>query len=165
MPSSNITAGILQKLGIISKEFMEIMAQKVSANGLPSKINEHTSATSPKREGSKYSVEVVIDTSDKAAPMAGAFEYGSGEHGEKGEKYPIKAKNPEGDPLHFFWVERDKWFVGEELPYGHPGVKAKPYIAPSIVKIVPKMKDILAEEFKRGYLQGTPKVTVISAKK
>jgi len=107
---------------------------------------------------------VVIDTKPDAAPMAGAFEWGSGVHGTKGEKYPIQAKDPEGN-LVFWWEKRNKWFVGAKLPFGHPGVKARPYIAPSIKDIREPLKKMFAQEIKKQLLLGTPKVTVISAEK
>lgn len=176
MPASNFDALILQKLGMTAREFMDIMAQRVNANNLPKAINDHTSATSPIKDGNKYSVDVVIDTSENAAPMAGAYEYGSGEYGEKGEKYRIEPKNP--DSVLAFPKERT--FLLQQVGRGlaplqsdmyffkyveHPGVAARPFIAPSINVIRERMKKTFAEGMKGAYLSGVPKVTVISAKK
>jgi hypothetical protein len=168
MAFSSFSAGILQKLGVISKEFMELMAETIRSKNAPKKIIEHTSADSPRKQGSKFSVEVKIDTSENAAPMAGAYEYGSGEHGEEGKRYKIPtipgllAIPRERYEAPYFPPERDPVILASVK---HPGVEARPYIAPSIVKIIPRMKKIFAEEYKRQYLMGTPKVTVISAKK
>lgn len=154
---------MLQKLTVVAKEFMDTMARKVKEKGLPKAIIEYTSADSPKKEGNKYSVDVVIDTSENAAPMAGAFEWGSGEHGEKGKRYPIVARNPEEQPLHFFWVEQDRWFKGPIVR--HPGVEARPYIKPSIEESKEKIRKILGKEFKAIILADTKRIEVISAKK
>ena len=160
-------AGMLQKLGVVASKFMEIMAQKVSQNGLPKKITEHTSAKSPQKKGSKYSIDVVIDTRKDAAPMAGAFEWGSGLHGEKGATYSIPG-------MPWLAIPRERWPKFAPPPdvdpvvlskVDHPGVEARPYIEPAIKDIREPFKKMFAEEFKRQVLMGTPKVTVISAKK
>lgn len=158
-------ASILKRLTEVAKDFMEIMAQKVNQNNLPKAINEHTGAESPQKKGSTYSIDVVIDTSEDAAPMAGAYEWGSGVHRTKGTPglYPIAAKDaPE---LVFWWEKRQKWFRGAALPFGHPGVEARPYIRPSIEKIQEPLKQKFAKEIKMQLLRGTPKVTIIDAKK
>ena len=164
---SQFDAGILQKLGVIANEFMSKMAQKVSQNGLPKKITEHTKADPPQKKGSKYSIDIVIDTSKDAAPMAGAFEYGSGEHGESKERYTIPG-------MPFLAIPRERWPKFQPPPdvdpvvlgsVEHPGVEARPYIEPTIKEIRKPFKKMFAEEFKRQYLMGTPKVTVIRAKK
>ena len=167
MPTSNFSAGILQKLSRIAVEFKELMAETIRSKNAPKKIIEHTHIESPQKKSATFSIDVVIDTSDDAAPMAGAYEWGSGEHGEKGEKYTIPG-------MPWLVIPRERWANYNPPPdvdpvilrsVEHPGVEARPYIAPSIVKIIPRMKKTFAQEFKRQYLMGVPKVTVISAKK
>ena len=163
MPTSNVTPGILQKLSQAAKEFTEIMFETIRAKDAPKAIIQHTSIESPQKQGNKYSVDVVIDTSKKAAPMAGAYEWGSGVHGEKGEKYTIPG-------MPWLVIPGERWPEFDSPPailrsVKHPGVEARPYIAPSIVKIKPKIGKMFAKEFKQAYLRGAPKVTVISAKK
>jgi hypothetical protein len=159
-------AGMLKQLGIISKLFMEAMAENIRSKRAPRKIIEHTSATSPKKEGNKYSVEIVIDTSEDAAPMAGAFEWGSGEHGEEGDRYLIpgapwliipRERWPDFEP-----PERDPILMRSVM---HPGVEARPYIKPTIMETRDKFRDILGKEFKAMILADTKKVEVISVKK
>jgi hypothetical protein len=163
-------AGILQKLTEIANEFMEIMAKKVSSDShVPNVINDYTGAESPKKQGNKYSIDVVINTEKGKAPMAGAYEWGSGVHGEKGKEYPI----PEEATGVKFPKERwpqyqppppapDIFFFGQIM---HPGVKARPYIRPSIKDIREPLKKMFAQEIKRQLLMGTPKVTIIRAEK
>lgn len=167
MPTSNFSAGILQKLSKVAKEFTEIMFETIRSKNAPKAIIQHTSIESPQKKGGTFSVDVVINTKEDAAPMAGAYEWGSGEHGDKGEKYTIPG-------MPWLSIPRERWPNYNPPPdvdpvvlssVEHPGVEARPYIAPSIVKIIPKMKKEFAEEFKRQYLMGVPKVTVISAKK
>ena len=167
MPTSNFSAGILQKLALIAREFTDLMAETIRSKNAPKAIIQHTSIESPQKKGGTFSVDVVIDTSDDAAPMAGAYEWGSGVHGDKGQTYTIPG-------MPWLVIPRERWPKYNPPPdvdpvvlrsVEHPGVKARPYIAPSIVKIIPKMKKTFAKEFKQAYLRGVPKVTVISAKK
>lgn len=161
--SATLSAGIMQKLVVVAKEFMVAMEQRENQNNLPRAIAQNTSAESPVKRGNAYSIDVVIDTSEDAAPMAGAYEWGSGVHRTKGTPglYPIEAKNAE--ELHFYWEERQKWFIGVRLPYGHPGVEAKPYIKPTLEESKDEIKRTLGREFKAQILSQTPKVTVINA--
>jgi hypothetical protein len=112
-----------------------------------------------------YEISVIIDL--KKAPQAAAFEYGSGLHRTKGvpSLYPIEAKNPMWQPLHFYWEKGGKWFVGAKLPYGHPGVEAKPYLQPAIDSTRLDFISSLATLVKRAYLDSTVRVEVISAEK
>jgi len=165
--NANLDAGILQKLVVIAQEFYNVMSQTASQKNLPEEIIENTSIKSPKKDGKGYSIDVVIDTSEDAAPMAGAYEWGSGIHRTKGTPYlyPIVAKNAPNERLHFYWEERQKWFIGVRLPYGHPGVQAKPYIKPSLENTKDKIKQTLGKEFKAQILSQTPRVTIIDATK
>lgn len=90
--------------------------------------NIHTSEV--KEEGNQISVEVYVSLND--APDAGAWEYGSGIHRTKGTPglYPIAAKNVPN--LVFWWEKRQKFFVGPALPFGHPGIVARPYLRPAL---------------------------------
>lgn len=99
------------------------------------------------------------------APQARAYEYGSGIHASKGvaEKYPIFPKDKavlafhwpghsadikpsgkyagvlRGGRMVFFFVE-------------HPGVEAKPYIAPAVRDGIKAMKKSLAKAFKNAFV-------------
>jgi len=81
-----------------------------------------------RKDGGRYSIEVSVSL--KKAPEAGAYEYGSGIHATRGTPgtYPIVAKNAPN--LVFWWEKKDKWFVGSSV--NHPGVAARPYLAPAV---------------------------------
>lgn len=90
------------------------------------KTNINVTPVEDTPEGKKITVYVPL----AEAPEARAYELGSGIHGEFGTTYPINAKNVPN--LVFFWQKKDKWFVGPHVD--HPGVAAKPYLAPAVAK-------------------------------
>jgi len=100
--------------------------------------------------GGNYYGSIIIDLN--IAPEARAFEFGSGIHATKGEvkKYPIKAKNVPN--LVFWWANQGKWFVGPELPIGHPGVAPNPYLRPAIDDYKNEMKERLKSAFKKSFV-------------
>jgi hypothetical protein len=137
------------------------IAEKAKDNASWSKsIPDAIGVGKAEKTATGYKVDVTVDLNK--SPQAAAFEYGSGEHGEKGAKYPIRAKDPEQQPLHFFGKT---WFIGPELPFGHPGVKARPYLQPAIESTRAGFVSSIAKAFKQSYLDSTVRVTVISAKK
>lgn len=106
----------------------------------------------------KYWIDIKVDL--KKAPMAAAFEYGSGIHRkEGGSLYPIKARNAPN--LVFFWEKEDKWFVGKELPHGHPGVAARPYLAPAVEANKKTIRERLLKAFVAGYRDAVPRIEFI----
>ena len=153
---------ILSALAEIGRIFSTKAAAKSTEVKAPSNIAGAFSVDSPQQNGTIYSIDIKVDL--KTAPAAAAYEWGSGIHATKGKagKYPIKAKNaPE---LHFFWKERSKWFMGLELPFGHPGVEKRPYLVPTIEDTKAEFKKILGQGFKAELLMGKEKVEVIEVK-
>jgi hypothetical protein len=153
---------ILASLAEVGRIFATKAAAKSQEVNAPSNIANAFSVDPPKQTGAMYSVDIKIDL--KEAPAAGAYEWGSGIHATKGAKglYPIKAKN--ADELHFFWKERGKWFMGFELPFGHPGVAPRPYLVPTINDTKEEFKKILGQGFKAEILKDTKKIEVIEIK-
>jgi hypothetical protein len=81
-----------------------------------------------RRGDGSYRATITVNTD--IAPQAAAFEFGSGIHSQENPGlYPIHAVD--APRLVFWWEKRQKWFVGYQLPYGHPGVAARPYIKPA----------------------------------
>ena len=144
--SNGIMQGLIQSANLLVNK----MRDKLAGGGYPSAIASAISIGSPIQEGdNKYSIAVSIDL--ETAPMAAAFEFGSGLHDRRGATlYPIAAKNaPE---LKFFWKERGKWFKGTHLPFGHPGIQSKPYIRTSLQEVREETIKILGDKFKIGIL-------------
>lgn len=117
--------------------------------------------------GTLLECSIIVNLKEgSGAPEAAAFEYGSGEHATRNAgKYLIKPKNVSA--LAFFWP-------GHEPPYGsrkfigiaddgrylfkyveHPGVEARPYLAPAIKQLMPEVRKVLAKSFKDAYLEAS----------
>ena len=148
----NINNSLIAGLTRAANHFVMRMKDKVAQNGLPQAISDATSLGTANVSGETVSIEVTIDL--KEAPMAAAFEWGSGLHRTKGGAglYPIAAKDAPN--LVFWWERGNKWFVGAKLPYGHPGVAPRPYIKPTIVAEMPEIKRIVGQEVKASILIG-----------
>ena len=107
-------------------------------NNLPSVIAEAISVGSVEASGhGRYSISINVDL--EKAPMARAYEYGSGERGLTGQDYPIVAKN--APALAFLWeypsplgrkyiTPEDEFVRFQRIM--HPGVEAVPYLQPAI---------------------------------
>lgn len=174
MAVNDIQSGLYKALAEAGRYFSVKLADAVSQNNLPDKISKAISVDSPVVGDNESYVDVKIDTSEGAAPMAAAFEWGSGIHRERGgekDTYPITPKNKKA--LAFHWPNHDPpWGSRKFIGLGgdgrflftfvdHPGVAPRPYIAPTIVAEKEQIKKILAREFKASILLGVDKITVI----
>jgi len=153
--ASNIFDGLTRSANIVVAK----MKEKLSAHGkggYPAAISSAISIDSPIQEGDgKYSITIKVDLN--IAPMAAAFELGSGLHDIRSPSlYPIAAKN--APALHFYWKERGKWFKGQQLPFGHPGIIAKPFMKPSAIETLPEVTKILGDQFKTSIILGIKEV-------
>lgn len=104
------------------------------------------------------------------APMSAAFERGSGEHGPDKQKYRIEPKDV--GALAFEWDKTPagpgEKFIGQagdgRLLFrfvDHPGIEARPYIAPAIESKSKEMREILGSMAKIIVRDGRPRETVI----
>lgn len=169
---------LLASLGRVGSLFYVRMVSRLETGNYPTgdsergytSIQSAASVQSPKMVDGSAVIEIHIDL--KKAPYAGAYEWGSGIHATRGPKvkYPIVPRQgkymvfPEGD-----WpgwedrggkgaVPRKGIFFLTEVE--HPGVEAKPYIAPTVAEIQPEVRKILARDFKTSLLRGTKTVEV-----
>lgn len=144
---------LLTALAEVGRILRDKAEAKVSEVNAPSAIVITTG--SPMQTGAVSYIEVTAKH-----PAVLAFEYGSGIHATRGEKglYPIKAKG--ADPLHFFWENRGKWFIGMELPFGHPGVAPRPFMKPAFDENKDEFRRIIGQGFKAEILAGQPKVII-----
>lgn len=159
----------------------------ISANSIAedAKRNSAWSSTIPDaieigkatKQQNGYYIDVIVNL--KTAPHAAAFEYGSGERAEKGNKEKYKIEPDQASVLVFPWqpdfipwkspkfkgIQRTDKGTTKGTYYfhyvEHPGVKPKPYLRPAIEKNRDSIKFKLLAAFTRGYLQVVPKVTVI----
>jgi hypothetical protein len=153
------TAGIQKGLVLAADHFRNKMEAKERQNNLPKAISDATSIGTPVQSGGQAYIDITISLNQ--APMAAAFEYGSGLHSEKGDrkKYLILPKN--ADVLAFPWGEAENLnpsvigvgnveIVNQKafLPMvRHPGVQARPYIRPTIQDERKEIRRILGKEF------------------
>lgn len=170
-------ADLLVALAKVGNLFYQRMLSRLDSGDYPpgdsqrgyTTIQSATSVQPAKIEDGRGIVEIHIDL--RKAPYAGAYEWGSGEHATQGPRgtYPIRPKRgaymvfPEGDWPQ--WVPSDnniKPWHGMFLltKVEHPGVEAKPYIAPTVAETQPEVRQILAREFKTMLLRGTKTVEV-----
>ena len=153
--ASNMMTGLTQSANILVNKMKEKLSTG-GKGGYPAAISNAISIGSPIQEGEgRYSIVVSIDLGK--APMAAAFEFGSGLQDIRSPSlYPIAAKNaPE---LKFFWKERGKWFKGTHLPFGHPGIHSRPYIRTSLQEVRAETIKILGDKFKVGILYGVREI-------
>ena len=122
---------------------------------------------SPMQNGNTSSIEITAKH-----PAVRAYEWGSGIHATKGtpETYPIVPKNK--TYLAFMWPKVDGDPSFRRLPDGrvllkqvsHPGVAARPFLAPTVEDTKVEFRKILGQGFKAELLAGTEKVEVIEVK-
>lgn len=99
--------------------------------------------------GGQYQITIKVDV--KQAPMAAAFEYGSGLY-DPVQAHLIPIETTKYPNLGFFWEKGGHWWKGPKLTFGHPGVKPKPYLQPAIDKHKPSILARIVGIFKQGFL-------------
>jgi hypothetical protein len=120
-----------------------------------------------------YSISIVVDIDEKTgAPMAPAYEYGSGERGPEGQDYPITPR-PGTPALAFLWKYPSP--LGRKVkPYDeavvfqkvmHPGVEARPFLQPAIDANKVKIGGIFAPLLKQAFRDAEPRVVFIKSDK
>lgn len=137
MPTSNISSGLIAGLTRLANTFVGYMKDNIQSKNVPSKVSESISITPATSGDSGAIIDIVIDMKKGAAPMAAAYEWGSGVHATRGEngkyiivsnygqnmmkiprsRWPNYTPPPNVDPVYVWMVE-------------HPGVAARPYIQP-----------------------------------
>jgi len=153
----NINNSLIAGLTRAANHFVIRMKEKIDAVKAPKIIKDATSIGTANISGETVSIEITIDL--KKAPMATAYEWGSGIHSTKEEKktYPITHRTP-GKKLRIpaeRWPNKSKNDDPAFLPYvNHPGVAPRPYIKPTIVAEMPEIKRIVGQEVKASILIG-----------
>jgi hypothetical protein len=175
MPTSN---NILASLTKVAGFFVEQMKRKIEEVKAPTAIGENTTIDPAQETNEGCSIDIVIK---HGAAMA--FEYGSGIHGKKGEKYIIEPTKRAA--LAFEWEEAKNISPSNPyipipsaprltysrtsgrimLPYVmHPGVAPRPYVHPTIEENKEEMKKILGQGFKAMLMEGKKPIEIIEVK-
>jgi len=160
-----------QVTNVLNGELERIAEQaRQNSSGLSSRYDE-TEDTRPisdaigiipaQKMGGKIVGAINVDL--EIAPAARAWEYGSGEWGDLGDKYPISPVNQ--DFMIFEWYPPLGDITANGLPwvvdYGdgggivafsttvmHPGIQARPYLRPAIQKYTESLRGKLANAVK-----------------
>ena len=117
-----------------------------------------------------YSISITVDVDEETgAPMAPAYEYGSGERGPEGKPYPIVARN--APALAFLWqypspLGRKLEPYDEEVVFDkvmHPGVEARPFLQPAINANKVKIRGLFAPLLKQAFRDAEPRIVFIKS--
>jgi len=134
-------AAIQQTMVQAASSIMTKAMENVDSKGLPSAIADAMSVQNFKREGAgRYSIEVNVDLTK--APMARAYELGSGIHATKGEQGTYTIAPKDAAMLAFEWSPAfvpwgSKKFIGLAgskflFRYvDHPGVEQRAFLMPA----------------------------------
>lgn len=143
---------ILAKLTEIANICAEKMKSNVSSQRAPHEIIDAIHVGQAKTSSdNQHSVDITIPLGE--APMAAAYEWGSGEHATRGDKK--KYRIPTDGEAEMFFPKAD-WPQYSPPPpapdvfkFGHvmhPGVAPRPYIQPAIDDTLKEAKTMLKEE-------------------
>lgn len=168
MNNNELLAGLSKSANILVNSMKQKLG-KSGKGGYPPAIQASIVVDTPKTTMDGSSIDIKLGGKD--APMARAFEWGSGIRAERGnkDKYPIP-KNPTG--VAFLWTYPSplglKLKPGDEFvsfdQVQHPGIAPRPYIKPSIDETKDEIRKVLGQSFKAALLIGTQKVTIIEVK-
>lgn len=158
---------ILAALVRTAISFKKYLSEEIDSNRLPSKIKNATYIGQVQSNENTMSIEIKIDGNE--APMAAAFEYGSGLYRTRGKapsfvdiyptgnkkvlaiprsRWPSYSPPPDVDPVRLAHVE-------------HPGVIARPFVKPALLKHKTERRKELGQAFKAQVLLGVERKTVI----
>ncbi len=151
-------------------KFVERMFGLIDTLRLPRVIKKATSVGEVElNETGKQRIDVTIDID--VAPMARAFEFGSGIHATRGEAmaYVISPKKKEA--LAFIWPGRTANFPrgrkyigggsGGKLLFNyveHPGVEQRPYIAPAIQRVLDDLDETISKNINAEIILGPDEI-------
>lgn len=160
MPASDISASIREGLRDSADLFeKELKAKIKSEDKLSSKISDSIIKEGPFQSGEGFHIDIIVG--GKQAPMALAFEFGSGEYATRGKRGKYRIPNEGG--VDFVAFPKERW-PGYQPPPDreffvfpfvmHPGVRPVPYVVPTIKKTTPEIAKILGASFISGYTKG-----------
>lgn len=134
--SNRISALFDSTIDNILLKSAEAIANDARANAPTERIKASVAISPIINTPNGKQIEIYVPITQEAAkqgpyaPEARAYELGSGIHGPEHQTYPINARFAPN--LVFFWQKANTLFVGKHVD--HPGVAARPYLAPAVAK-------------------------------
>lgn len=163
MAVSDIINGANAGLVKVANVYVSKLKTRISQNNLPKVISDAISIGVPQSAGKMVSIDVAIDL--KKAPMAAAYEWGSGIHSmlKEPQKYVIVPRRGRylvipKERLKYPPEHGDYLIVRKVL---HPGVAPRQYITPSLAEMPKEIKQILGKEFKAAIMIGINPITTL----
>lgn len=156
---------IVAALVRVAISFKKYLSEEIDSKRLPSLIKDAIYIDQPQSNENNVSIEIKIDGNE--APMAAAFEYGSGLHRTRGTPSFIDIY-PRNKP--FLAIPRSRWPSYVPPPdvdpvilrhVQHPGIVARPFVLPAILKNKTELRTELGRAFKTQVLLGVERETVI----
>ena len=153
--SSDAMIALRKGLTAAASLLAEKAKQKVTSNAkVPNNIAENMKVGKVETKGTgALGITISIGMKENEAPAAAAYEFGSGLHGKEGKKYPIVPRKSGG----FLVFPKERWpgyapppdapnvfFFSKVM---HPGVKARPYMKPSIEENKEEMGKLIGSFF------------------
>jgi hypothetical protein len=173
MNNNSLLAGLTKAAAF----FVDKMKQRLSGGKYPSAISDAISIDTAKTEGNSSYIDITIDMHKGKAPMAAAFEFGSGEHAMRGNRgrYKIPAgatgylafpisKWPNYSPPPNVDVAVFPGAISKKDYVMHPGIEPNQYIAPTMVETKDEIAKMIGQSVKEAIMFGTEKVTWIEVK-
>ena len=148
MPNNSgfIRSGLVRSADLVANN-----ARERTLNGYPkgdergAGISESIKVSEVIDNGDELKIQIYISTDE--SPAALAYEFGSGEHGERGETYEI-TPNPPKEALAFFWEKKGENVVFSKVD--HPGIEARPYMSKALEEEEGNIISILGDEVLMG---------------
>ena len=129
------------------QEYQDLLVTEIIAEA-PTHLKRKIESGQVSMEGNnQFRLRIKIDD-----PSARAIEFGSGLHATRGKQGTYKIKPGKTSPnLRFYWKRQGRWFIGRNgQAVNHPGVKARPYIAPALRRTRRKLNQILIRNIRSG---------------
>ena len=163
---ASLTRGLVLAANILASEMRRVTTIEKYPSQIPASITVGTAVVTD-TEGRIGISSEPNDEKGEAPVITRAYELGSGLFGKKRQRYKITPR--EGKNLLAFPVS--EWTAYMEPPAKpklsfifpevmHPGIRPKPFIIDSVVRVSDKMMDVIGQNFELEIFDG-PKVEYI----
>ncbi len=154
--------------------FVRKMFENIDTKRVPRVVKQATTVGNVERiSNDRQKIDVVINL--RQAPMALAYEFGSGLHAERDVNKTYTIKPRERRALAFFWpgrtsnYPRGRKYIGP-APDGrlmfnyvdHPGIRARPYIRPALESTLEELDEHILRHLTAQIILGEDEVIEVS---